>query len=82
LKDSNLVLDEGGKLRPIEIKSSQTFNPHFLDGLSKWSRCAGDSALPAQLVYAGEDSMLRGGVDVQSWRKLACNDHLVCVDSS
>jgi D-arginine dehydrogenase len=33
-----------------KIKSSQTFHTSYLDGLNKWTRYAGDAALPAQLV--------------------------------
>lgn len=69
-EEVDLVLEEGAQLQPVEIKSSQTFNTAFLDGLSKWTRYAGDAALPAHLVYGGDDSMVRNGVAVQSWRTM------------
>jgi predicted AAA+ superfamily ATPase len=69
-EEVDLVLEQGSQLLPVEIKSGQTFNASFLDGLGKWRRYAGEAALPARLVYGGEDSMLRGGVAVQSWRSL------------
>lgn len=67
-EEVDLVLEEGAQLQPVEIKSSQTFNAAFLDGLTKWGRYAGDAALPARLVYGGDESMVRSGVAVQSWR--------------
>ena len=69
-EEVDLVLEEGAKLQPIEIKSGQTFNTSFLTGLTKWTRYAGDAALPARLVYGGDDNMLRNGVAVQSWRRM------------
>jgi predicted AAA+ superfamily ATPase len=69
-EEVDLVLEEGGKLQPVEIKSGQTFHTNFLDGLNKWARYAGDAALPPRLVYGGEDSMLRSGVAVRSWRHM------------
>lgn len=70
-EEVDLVLEQGAQLQPVEIKSGQTFNLDFLDGLNKWLRYAGTAALPARLVYGGEDDMLRNGVAVQSWRHLA-----------
>lgn len=57
-EEVDLVLEEDSRLQPVEIKSSQTFNAAFLDGLAKWAR------------YAGDDSMVRNGVAVQSWRSI------------
>jgi uncharacterized protein len=69
-EEVDVVVEQGEQLLPIEIKSSQTFHTSYLDGLNKWARYAGDAALPAQLVYGGEDNMLRGGVAVHSWRDM------------
>ena len=60
------MIERGEHLVPVEIKSSQTFNADYLAGLSKWSKYAGASALPAQLVCAGDTSMNRSGVKVHS----------------
>lgn len=66
----DLVLEQGDKLLPIEIKSGQTFNSDFLTGLNKWVRYAGDVASPAHLVYGGDTQMTRGGVVVHGWQDL------------
>jgi predicted AAA+ superfamily ATPase len=66
----DVLIEQGEKLMPIEIKSGQTFTPDFLKGLDKWARYAGDISMTPQLVYGGEENMTRSGVAVQSWRKL------------
>jgi len=66
----DLLIEQGEYLMPVEIKSGQTFNADFLTGLTKWMRYAGATALPAQLVYGGDDTMTRQGVQVRSWRNL------------
>jgi predicted AAA+ superfamily ATPase len=67
----DLVLEQGDKLLPIEIKSGQTFNSDFLTGLNKWVRYAGDAAMPAHLVYGGDAQMTRSGVVVHGWQDLS-----------
>ena len=66
----DVLIEEGEKLMPVEIKSGQTFGADFLTGLNKWSGQAGEAALPAQLVYGGDESMVRGGVSVHSWKDM------------
>lgn len=66
----DLLIEQGVYLMPVEIKSGQTFNADFLTGLTKWMRYAGATALPAQLIYGGDDTMTRQGVQVRSWRNL------------
>lgn len=70
-EEVDVLLEQGEKLMPIEIKSGQTFNKDYLSGLNKWARYAGDTALPAHLVYGGDDSFTRSGVAVHSWRNIA-----------
>lgn len=69
-EEVDLLIEHGDLLMPVEIKSGQTFNTDFLTGLTKWMRYAGTTALPAQLVYGGDDTMSRQGVQVRSWRNL------------
>lgn len=69
-EEVDVVIEQGEKLMPVEIKSGQTFTSDFLTGLNKWTRYAGDKALPAQLVYGGDENMLRKGVSVHSWQRM------------
>jgi hypothetical protein len=66
----DVVIEEGEKLQPIEIKSSQTFNTDFLIGINKWMKIAQSVSLTPQLVYGGNESMTRNGVEVKSWKNL------------
>jgi uncharacterized protein len=66
----DVVIEEGEKLRPIEIKSGQTFSTTFLTGVNKWMKIAEDTALPPQIVYGGDENMTRNGVEVNSWKHM------------
>jgi hypothetical protein len=69
-EEVGVVVEQGERLIPIEVKSGQTFHADFLSGLTKWARYAGDAALPALLVYGGDSSMTRSGVNVHAWRDI------------
>ena len=67
----DLLLEEAGKLRALEIKSGATLVGEWLDALRKWQGFAGGEALPPRLVYGGEGRYERQGVQVMGWRDLA-----------
>ena len=64
----DLVIETGGALIPVEVKSGQTFSSDFLNGLEYWRSLAGDESCPAALVYGGDESYTRQGTTVMSWR--------------
>ncbi len=66
----DVVIEQGEKLMPMEIKSGQTFNSDFLTGINKWMKIAGNAALAPQLVYGGNENMTRNGVEVRSWKHI------------
>jgi len=66
----DLVVDRGGTLVPVEIKSGQTVASDFFSGLRKWASIAGKAGGPLHLVYGGDKSHIREGVSVHSWRTL------------
>lgn len=66
----DVIIEQGGKLQPVEIKSGQTIAPQFMSGLNKWMGIAGESALQPQLVYGGTESMTRNGVQIMSWQAI------------
>lgn len=53
----DLLIEEDGKTKAVEIKSSQTFNPRLLTGLNNWQNLSGSSAEDQYLVYAGTQQM-------------------------
>jgi len=55
----DLLLDEGGKLFPVEIKSGQTVSPNMFNSLSS-----------ATLVYGGTDFQTRHETALRPWFSL------------
>lgn len=75
-RDSNgneidLVIDYGGFLMPVEIKSGQTINRDFFSGLERWTALAKDQAHQPTLVYGGTENMSHRGTRVLTWRTVA-----------
>lgn len=63
----DLLIDEGARLYPVEIKSGATFAPDMLAPLRWWSALAGADAGTATLVYAGADAFTHTGIDIRPW---------------
>lgn len=68
--EMDILVDLGERQIPVEVKSGATVAGDFLDALRYWRRLVGDDAAPAALVYGGDDSFMRDGVAVRSWRNL------------
>lgn len=74
-RDSNqneidLILDNGSKVLPIEIKSGQTINSEFFKGLEYWRQLTGLADSPAILIYGGDDPTIFKGISVLPWYML------------
>jgi len=75
-RDSNgneidCLLECGGELRAIEIKSSATLAPHLFKSLKKWQIISGIPAESCHLVYAGEPQQKDfSGIKVLAWNEL------------
>jgi len=68
----DLVVREGGRLVPVELKSAATFNTAFLKGLKHFDGVAGERAVPGVVLYAGEQEHTVHGVRVLN--PLGCAD--------
>ncbi len=66
----DLLLDKGGRLFPIEIKSGRTINPHFFDGLQYFQPLSGALPEDSFLVYGGDEVQKRSIAQVLGWRHL------------
>lgn len=74
-RDSNgnevdIIIENQGKITPVEIKSGRTLNAAFFKALKTFLK-----ALPGQthspvLLYGGSDAHLQQGINVWSWQKL------------
>ena len=63
----DLLIDQGTKQIPIEVKSGQTIATDFFADLDYWRMMAGRAESAAGLVYGGDSSYQRRGVSVISW---------------
>lgn len=63
----DLLIDQGAKQIPIEIKSGQTIAADFFSDINYWRMLAGRPEGVAGLVYGGDNSYKRRGVSVLSW---------------
>lgn len=65
----DLVQEEGAQLIPVEVKSGQTLHDDAFAGLRRWLKYAGEQAGVPKLVYGGEESYTRSGIEVRGWRE-------------
>lgn len=66
----DVLIENGERLTPVEIKSGQTLNSDYFLGLQKWCALAGDSAHNPTLVYAGNQTQQRSIARVIPWNRV------------
>jgi len=70
----DLLLEEGGRLTAVEVKSAATVASDFFGPLGKFGAWVqeqqADAEYVARVVYGGETAQRRSGVDVVPWREL------------
>jgi len=70
----DVLLENGERLRPIEIKSGQTVNRDYLASLKKWNEIAKNDSVSIDvscLIYGGTEVQRRAGIEVIPWRDIA-----------
>ncbi len=65
----DLIVEQGTKLMPIEIKSGQTLTRESFAGLEKWNALAADMAASPALIYGGDESYRQKGISVVGWKQ-------------
>lgn len=70
-KEVDLILDSSKGLLAIEIKSSQTLGSHHLENLKFFKKVARKNVYKSFLIYGGENSFDREGIQVLSWKELS-----------
>ncbi|NTW76725.1 MAG: ATP-binding protein [Syntrophaceae bacterium] len=73
-RDSNgnevdLIIEQGIKFVPIEIKSGRTLTHESFAGLEKWCTLAGEKAGTPALIYAGDETYTQRGIKVVGWKE-------------
>ncbi len=65
----DLIIDNGGKLLQIEIKSGKTISSEFFKNIDYWTKLSGNER--SILLYAGDQSQKRSsGKEVLNWKSL------------
>ncbi|MFM9948351.1 MAG: ATP-binding protein [Saprospiraceae bacterium] len=67
INEIDLLLDEGGKLYPFEIKAGQTIKPEFFKGIRGFNEASGNDPELAHLIYGGELSYRHPLGQVRAW---------------
>lgn len=62
------LIESGVNMTPIEIKSSETINVKFFDGLSYWNKLAKNDPSKGYLLYGGDESQKRSAGQVLGWK--------------
>lgn len=64
----DILLDQGRRLVPIEVKSGETIASDFFKGLDFWRQLPEQEDAPCLLVYGGAESRTQRGVQVIPWQ--------------
>jgi predicted AAA+ superfamily ATPase len=60
------IVEQGGKLLPIEIKASMTFHASFLDGIRYFQDLSGTTN--GLLIYGGTEPLRSKDIVIESWK--------------
>jgi predicted AAA+ superfamily ATPase len=63
------LIDLGGKLTPVEVKSGQTPSESYFDSLTKWNEIADASPQNGYVVYGGEHKQKRSVGNLVGWQE-------------
>ncbi len=64
----DVLIDEGGQLYPVEIKSGKTITPDYFKGITFWNKLTG--LQQGSVIYAGDELQKRSGnIQILPWNK-------------
>ena len=66
----DVLIEEGNKLAPVEIKAGQTVSSDFFRGLDRWQEMAKEHSGKAWLLYGGDKAQTRLGYKVVPWAEI------------
>jgi predicted AAA+ superfamily ATPase len=61
------LIEQDGKMIPIEIKSGETYTVHYFDTIKKWQTLAANEAEPSYVVYGGTQSLRGPHENLMPW---------------
>lgn len=66
----DLLIQENGKLKAIEIKSSKTYNPNFFKNLIDFSKVASVNKRDCFLIYNGTNELKTSHGELVNWKNI------------
>lgn len=66
----DVLIDQGTRLTPVEVKSGQTVVSDFFRGLESWTGIAGEESGRPWVIYGGDRPQSRTDVEVLPWRQI------------
>ena len=66
----DVIIDQGTRLLPVEIKSGETITESYFKGLNHWLKLAGRDAGHPFVVYGGNKKQQRSHVTVLPWQEV------------
>lgn len=70
----DLIIEDGPRIKAVEIKSAETLNPSLFEGLKWFARQTGLPACAHALVYGGDTRQSRSAGEVYPWRQATLAD--------
>ncbi len=64
----DLIIEQGTKLTPVEIKSGRTLTHESFAGLEKWCALAGEKAATPALIYGGDETYRQKDIKIVGWK--------------
>jgi uncharacterized protein len=65
------LIDVAGNLIPVEIKSSETYNKHFFDGIATWCTLSTQASCKGYVIYGGSLEHENAQGTLVNWRGTA-----------
>jgi uncharacterized protein len=66
----DIVIDKSDGMIPIEVKSGATVSTDWFLHLNKWKKLAENKCIGSYLVYGGDTSQERSGINIIPWSSL------------
>ncbi len=66
----DIIMEDGNRLLPVEIKSGATITADFFKGLNYFRKLAGDRVENAWLIYGGQEKRHQEGTAIYGWQSL------------
>ncbi len=68
-KEVDLIIEDGVKIKSIEIKSGKTIRSDFFKNLKYWNQLTQNNN--SFVIYAGENEFKTEGIRIKNWKKIS-----------